>query len=212
MVDTPGERLSLDLASRDAREYYRSNILATLDDMSATGVYLDFGVLAFGTPNWRAARVAVSSDYLQFEESISAGIQAWAPPRRRGVLVANSPGNPIADANFNELGGGVWTNPRAVSMSLQEGKLLSPPGAMPSHIYCYDKRLFVAFGAATGSAPAFRPDNATQFDVRTPDARCARTHLHSQLRDAMHSKVNSPVQLVLHAVAEDFKVWCNADR
>jgi hypothetical protein len=28
--------------------------------------------------------------------------------------------------------------------------------------------------------------------------------LHSQLRDAMHSKVNSPVQLVLHAVAEDF--------
>lgn len=164
VVDTPGERLSLDLASADAREYYRSNILATLSAMNASGVYLDFGILAYGTPNWRAARVAASSDYLQFEESISTGIQTWQLPRR-GVLVANSPGNLLADANFNELGPGVWTNPKAVSMSLQEGKRFTPPGAMPSHIYCYDKRLFVAFGAATGSAPAFRPDNATQFDV-----------------------------------------------
>lgn len=165
VVDTPGERLSLDLASADAREYYRSNILATLSAMNASGVYLDFGVLAYGTPNWRAARVATSFDYLQFEESISTGIQTWGLPRR-GVLVANSPGNLLADANFNELGPGVWTNPKAISMSLQEGKRFTPPGAMPSHIYCYDKRFFVAFGAATGSAPAFRPDNATQFDVR----------------------------------------------
>lgn len=108
--------------------------------------------------------MATSADYLQFEESISSGIQTWNFSRR-GVLVANSPGNLLADANFNELGPGVWTNPRAVSMSLQEGKRFSPYGAMPSHIYCYDKRLFVAFGAAIGSAPAFRPDNATQFDV-----------------------------------------------
>ena len=31
--------------------------LATLTNLRVPGVYLDYGVLAFGTPNWRAARV-----------------------------------------------------------------------------------------------------------------------------------------------------------
>ena len=71
--------------------YYRSNILATLSAMDAAGVYLDFGVLAFGTPNWRAARVATSADYLQFEDSISTG----ASPQCRNdhaVMMQYSPG------------------------------------------------------------------------------------------------------------------------
>lgn len=93
---------------------------------------LDYGVLAYGTPNWRAARVATSADYVAFEASISAGLQRMGPQNHRGFLVANSPGNPLA--NFNELGSGVWTNPRAISMSLQEGKLFTPAGSMQSHI------------------------------------------------------------------------------
>ena len=67
-------------------------------------------------------------------------------------------------ANFNELGPGVWHDPHAISMTLQEGRIFTPKGSMPSHIYCYDKRLFAAMGAAIGSAPAYRPDNASQFD------------------------------------------------
>ena len=38
VVDTPGERLSLDLASAEAREYYSSNILATVKNMQLPGV------------------------------------------------------------------------------------------------------------------------------------------------------------------------------
>ena len=38
VVDTPGERLSLDLASPAAREYYRQNILATVSDMDVPGI------------------------------------------------------------------------------------------------------------------------------------------------------------------------------
>jgi len=79
VVDTPGERLSLDLASAEAREYYRTNILATVENMQLSGVYLDYGVLAYGTPNWRAGRVAYSSDYVAFEASISAGLQVKSP-------------------------------------------------------------------------------------------------------------------------------------
>ena len=79
-------------------------------------------------------------------------------------------------ANFNELGAGVWHNPLAISMTLQEGKIFTPKGSMQSHIYCYDKRLFAAMGAASGSAPAYRPDNASQFDdfidVSTQAIRC----------------------------------------
>ena len=98
VVDTPGERLSLDLASAEAREWYRSNILATVNNMQLPGVYLDYGVLAFGTPNWRAARVAYSSDYTAFEASISAGLQGWQP--QHGFLITNSPGNPLADGKY----------------------------------------------------------------------------------------------------------------
>jgi hypothetical protein len=90
VVDTPGERLSLDLASAAAREYYHRNIVATVDAMEAPAVYLDYGVLAFGTANWRAARVATSADYVAFESSVSAALQARKP---HGVLIANSPGN-----------------------------------------------------------------------------------------------------------------------
>ena len=67
--------------------HYRSNILATLSAMDAAGVYLDFGVLAFGTPNWRAARVATSADYMAFEESISAGT---SPQTYTAMIVHNS--------------------------------------------------------------------------------------------------------------------------
>jgi hypothetical protein len=179
VVDTPGERLSLDLSSPEAREYYRCNILATVQAMGVPAVYLDYGLLAYGSPNWRATRVATSADYIDFESSISAGLQSW-----HGILVANSPGNLLADASFSELGPGVWEDARAVSLSLQEAKIFTPHGAMPSHIYCYDKRLFAAMGVAVGSAPAFRPDNATQFDdfvyTLAPFTRVAMA-----LRDAM---------------------------
>ena len=46
VVDTHTMRLSLDLASPAAREYYADNILATVRDMDEQGVYLDFGVVS----------------------------------------------------------------------------------------------------------------------------------------------------------------------
>ena len=182
IVDTQGMRLSLDISSSEAREYYRRNILATLADMETDGVYLDYGILAYGTPNWRAGRVANTADYVAFESAISQGLRSWAP--RRGVLIANSPGNPLADNNFNELGSGVWSNTRSIAMSLQEGKIFTPVGGTPSHLYCYDKRNFLAFGAAVGSLPTYSPRTPAQFndfvDTIAPFVRVALA-----LRDAV---------------------------
>ena len=70
-------RFSLDLASTEARKYYASNILSTVEDMTEQGVYLDYGVMAFGAPNWRAARVAYSADYITYEQMISRGLKSW---------------------------------------------------------------------------------------------------------------------------------------
>lgn len=38
VVDTPGERLSLDLASPAAREYYRANILSSSHNIGVPGI------------------------------------------------------------------------------------------------------------------------------------------------------------------------------
>ena len=48
---------------------------------------------------------------------------------------------------------------------------------------CYDKRLFLSFAVAVGSAPAYRPDNTTQIeDFISTIAPYARVAM--QLRDA----------------------------
>jgi hypothetical protein len=176
--DFPG-RYFPQFKREDARVHYRKGISSVVQKLGLDYLYVDGpDGSAFEPADWGNREVGHLADRYHLMRDLvdelkacpeqSLGGKGRTPMREVGVFF-NQPDSLLADAGFQEMGGGPWSDEgdwRSVSDACYFAKLATRyrPGTWVSHLYPYDLRKYFSMMLALALRPNFAPVNREQLD------------------------------------------------
>lgn len=165
-ADFPG-RHPVQLALPAAAEHFRSSFAKVVQRYNLDYLYLDGGdANAFDEPDWGNRLVAQFRHGYAMLHDLVADLTNGRPDR---ALFFNCPASLLADAGFQEMGGGQWSEEgdwRSLDEAMTYAKMATRyrAGTWVSHLYPYDLRKYFSFMLALALKPNVTTNNRQQLD------------------------------------------------